>query len=86
MYESANLAGYASRALREDEFHRKAQELGCAFGCEISWAPIPALLETDENDDDYKVAVVSWPLLLPSSLAARAGISLTLFLALLGEF
>lgn len=70
------LSGYPSRALREDEFHQKVKEMGCAFGCDVSWVSTPILEEVleecddEDSDREERVSVTSWPVLFPSSVVA----------------
>ena len=70
IYDSATMSGYTSRPLREDEFHRQAVELGCAFSCNIKWTTIPTMVLTDDSDedDDEKLELSPWPVLFPSSI------------------
>ena len=70
IYDSATIRSYSTRSLREDEFHRRAQELGCGLGSNISWVNVPAVVPTDELEDvEDKVEFTPWPILLPSSTA-----------------
>ena len=75
------ISGYPSRALREDEFHRKVREMGCAFSCDVSWVTTPIVEECndcngddDESDREHRVSVISWPVLFPSSVATWYGV------------
>ena len=70
IYNSATIRNYSTRSLREDEFHRKAQELGCSLACNISWVNIPTVVPTDDLEEaEDKVEFTPWPILLPSSMA-----------------
>ena len=56
------LDGFASRPLREAEFHARAVKAGKAFQCDITWVAVPTV-----NDDDEE-HIESVPVLMPSSL------------------
>ena len=63
IYSSSVLSGYATRPLRETEFHNRIESLDCGHPCGISWTFIPT---ADAESDDFKIT--SWPLILPSTL------------------
>ena len=66
IYDSDLLSGYPSRALREDEFHARVRKTTLSHPFEISYANIPARVETPGEPDAIKIK--SWPLILPSSI------------------
>ena len=71
MYDSQALAGYASGAFREEEFHRKVTSLGCAHPFPISWTNIPITSEYlgEAEDEEASMRIKAWPVMLPSQIA-----------------
>ena len=62
------LAGYSSRALCEEEFHRNAASVGVARPIPVSWINIPVVSETLGEDDEEVMKIQSWPIMLPSDI------------------
>ncbi|CAE7444578.1 unnamed protein product, partial [Symbiodinium necroappetens] len=68
IYGSNALAGFESRALRENEFHQRIRALGVAHQFDVSWKNIPVLKETP-GEADF-MAIEPWPVILPSTIAS----------------
>ena len=61
---SMNKGGYESRALREDEFHGRAQRHGYALNTEITYVAAPVI-----RGYDQEAMIEQCPMVLPSSMA-----------------
>ena len=70
IYHSTALGSVGTRALREDEFHRRIRGLGLAFDAGVTWLQIPLSVEAEDGPNLYTTVVKEFPVVLPSSFAA----------------